>query len=61
MRTFSHSLDRVMVAFDDDRLVANAGLMAPATLAVHLGLRGCSMGVSIWVTRPATPMLGIRP
>jgi Transposase DDE domain group 1 len=39
MRTLSHSLDRVEVAFDDDRLVANAGLMAPATLAQHLGLR----------------------
>jgi hypothetical protein len=39
MRTLSHSLDRVEVAFDDDRLVANAGLMAPAALAEHLGLR----------------------
>ncbi len=34
-----HSLDRVEVTFDDDRLVANAGLMLPATLAQHLGLR----------------------
>jgi len=36
----SHSLDRVDVAFDDDRLVADAGLMLPATLAAHLGLKG---------------------
>ena len=35
----SHSLDRLDVAFDDDRLVADAGLLLPATLAQHLGLR----------------------
>jgi Transposase DDE domain group 1 len=34
-----HSLDRVEVTFDDERLVANAGLMLPATLAEHLGVR----------------------
>lgn len=36
---FSHSLDRLDVIFDDQHLVANAGLMLPATLAQHLGLR----------------------
>jgi hypothetical protein len=36
----SHSLDRLDVAFDDDRLVADAGLLLPATLAAHLDLRG---------------------
>lgn len=35
----SHSLDRVGTAFDDDRLVADAGLLMPATVASHLGLR----------------------
>ena len=35
----SHSLDRLDAAFDDDRLVADAGLLLPATLAQHLGLR----------------------
>ena len=30
--------DRIKVAFDDHRLVANAGLLLPATLAEHLGL-----------------------
>ena len=35
----SHSLDRVAVAFDDQRLIANAGLLFPATLGEHLGLR----------------------
>ena len=31
--------DRIRVVFDDHRLVANAGLLLPATLARHLGLR----------------------
>jgi len=35
----SHTLDRVDTAFDDDRLVPDAGLMLPATLAHHLGLK----------------------
>jgi len=35
----SHSLDRVDTAFDDARLVADAGLLLPATLASHLGLK----------------------
>ena len=30
--------DRIRVAFDDHRLVANAGLLLPATLALRLGL-----------------------
>jgi len=33
-----HSLDAVAVTFSDEHLVANAGLMLPATLAQHLGL-----------------------
>lgn len=36
----SHSLDRLDTAFDDDHLVADAGLLLPATLAQHLGLNG---------------------
>ena len=30
--------DRIQIAFDDHRLVANAGLLPSATLAQHLGL-----------------------
>ena len=30
--------DRIHVAFDDHRLVANAGLLLPVTLAHRLGL-----------------------
>ena len=32
------SPDRIHVAFDDHRLVGNAGLILPATLALRLGL-----------------------
>nr|MDQ3575878.1 IS1380 family transposase [Actinomycetota bacterium] len=35
----SHSLDALDVTFDDERLVADAGLIQSATLAQHLGLR----------------------
>ena len=31
--------DRIQIAFDDPRLVADAGLLLPVTLAQHLGLR----------------------
>ena len=31
--------DRIQITFDDHRLVANAGLLLPTTLAQHLGLR----------------------
>ena len=34
----SSSPDGIHIAFDDHRLVANAGLLLPATLAQHLGL-----------------------
>ena len=37
MRARNHP-DRIQVAFDDHRLVNNAGLILPATLALHLGL-----------------------
>ena len=30
--------DRINIAFDDHRLVANAGLILPVTLSQHLGL-----------------------
>ena len=31
-------LNRIQITFDDHRLVANAGLILPVTLAMHLGL-----------------------
>ena len=33
-----HQPDGIHIAFDDHRLVNNAGLILPATLASHLGL-----------------------
>jgi hypothetical protein len=38
MRSSHVVLDQVDVAFDDERLVANAGLLLPATLADRLGI-----------------------
>jgi hypothetical protein len=35
----SHTLDRLRVTFDDECLVGDAGLLLPATLAQHLGIR----------------------
>jgi hypothetical protein len=35
----SHSVDRIDTAFDGTQLVADAGLLLPATLALHLGLK----------------------
>ena len=34
----SERTDHIQIAFDDHRLVANAGLILPVTLARHLGL-----------------------
>ena len=42
--------DRIQIAFDDHRLVANAGLILPATLALHLDLGRA----------PAEPILATR-
>lgn len=38
MRPVSHNIDRVDVVFDEPSLVASAGLVTVATLAVRLGL-----------------------
>ena len=38
MSQVSHGIDRVEVIFDDETLVADAGLIVPATLMVRLGL-----------------------
>ena len=39
----SHSPDRLVVGFDDDHAVANAGLLLPATLAKRLGIEQTSL------------------
>ncbi len=38
----SHTLDGLVVTFDDEHAVANAGLVLPATLAAHLGLEAAA-------------------
>ena len=38
MRSSPVVLDQVDAAFDDERAVANAGLLLPATLVARLGL-----------------------
>ena len=40
--------DRIQISFDDHRLVANAGLILPVTLAQHLGLRELVQHPSTW-------------
>ena len=39
--------DRIQIAFDDHRLVANAGLLLPVTLAQHLGLAGTRRTITL--------------
>ena len=38
MSRVSQTLDRIHATFDDDNLVANAGLLLPATLGERLGV-----------------------
>ena len=53
MLSHSHP-DGIHSAFDDHRLVNNAGLILPATLARHLGLPNWSSSASTW----AMPRVG---
>ena len=52
--------DRIQVAFDDHRLVANAGLILLATLALHLGLPQLLTGTLTWAAPQAAPILATR-
>ena len=52
--------DRIQITFDDRRLVANAGLILPATLALHLGLPQLVDRTWTWAMRRAEPILAIR-
>ena len=60
----SHTLDRLHVAFDDDRLVADAGLLLPATLAHHLGLKALvdehlDLGTKAGAANPGDKLLSL--
>jgi hypothetical protein len=48
----SHSLNSLGVGFDDDRAVANAGLLLPATLAQRLGIKAVVDGLVDLGDRP---------
>ena len=45
-------LDRIRIAFDDHRLVSNAGLILPVTLAQRLGLCELVGTTLTWEGRP---------
>ena len=51
---------RIQIAFDDHHLVNNAGLILPATLALHLGLPQLVDRHLDWATRRAEPILATR-
>ena len=53
-------LDRIQIAFDDHRLVNNAGLLLPATLALNLGLRQLVTITSTWGMRRGGPTLATK-
>ena len=53
--------DRIQITFDDRRLVANAGLLLPVTLAHHLGLGELVDCITLtWGMRPDEPTLATR-
>ncbi|MGH2722137.1 MAG: IS1380 family transposase [Actinomycetota bacterium] len=54
----SHELDRVRVLFDDDHVVASAGLLLPATLATHLGIEALADEMIDLGARPAAARPG---
>ena len=53
--------DRIQITFDDHRLVANAGLLLPATLAQHTwACPNSSSSASTWAARRGGPTRGTR-
>jgi hypothetical protein len=56
----SHTLDALAVQFDDVNLVANAGLVLPATLAQHLGLEALYRKHVRLGDAPGRPNAGIK-
>ena len=52
--------DRIQIAFDDHRLVANAGLLLPVTLAQHLGLGELVDNTLTWEKRRVEPTRATR-
>ncbi len=61
MRSSSHTLDPIEVVFDDDHLVADAGLILATALAQHLGLRELFERHVAWATPRGGPTWATRP
>lgn len=55
-RAVPGGLGAIEIAFDDERLVADAGLVLPATLCERLGAEGVIDGL---VERPGDPAIGV--
>ncbi len=52
--------DRIQIAFDDTRLVNNAGLLFPATLALHIGFPNWYRSTWTWEMRRGGPTPATR-
>ena len=52
--------DHIQISFDDHRLVDNAGLILPATLAQHLGLPQLVDRRRTWAAPRAEPTPALR-
>ena len=50
-----HHPDRIRIGFDDRRLVSNAGLMLPATLALHWACLNWYRSTWTWAMPRAGP------
>ena len=55
-----HHPDGIRIAFDDRRLVANAGLILPATLACAWACPNSSRSASTWAMPRAGPTPATR-
>ncbi len=52
--------DRIQIAFDDHRLVANAGLSCPPRWPCTWAYHSWLTGISTWATRRSEPILATR-
>lgn len=60
MSVVSRNIDRLGVMFDHERLVANAGLIVPATLMARLGIEALIDGlVRTGSSRPGRKILSV--
>ena len=60
MSSVSRTIDRIEAIFDDESLVADAGLILPATLMVRLGLEALTTSRCVWSAGSAAPARAAR-